>query len=203
MATNFNNPLYSLKTAILEEKELRLKKIISGCVKWDRNSQKLLYQEFYSYGMSICLRYSDSRDEAADIYNQAFLKVFQSIDKFNSTLPFKPWFRQIVINTTINHYHKKQKQIKIEELEKASNHPDSEHIISGIAYEELLGFLYQISPACRTVFNLHVIEGYSHDEIAKLLKISSGTSKSNLFKAKEQLRNLLTNFFTDNSYVSA
>lgn len=187
----------------MEEQELRLKKIIPGCIRWDRNNQKLLYQEFYSYGMSICLRYEDNRDEAADIFNQAFLKVFLSIKKFDSTKPFKPWFRQIVINAAINHYHKKQRQIQTEGLEKAINYQDTEKIIAGITYEEILDFLHKISPAYRTVFNLYVIEGYSHEEIAKLLNISSGTSKSNLFKAKEQLRKLLTNFFIDINYGTA
>lgn len=160
-----------------------------------RGSQKMLYQEFYAYGMSICLRYADNRDEAAEILNDGFMKVFQNIARFDLTRPFKPWLRRIIVNTAINHYHQKNRALKAEELDRAKQNASEERILSGISYEEILGMLRKLPPAYRTVFNLHVIEGYKHEEIAAMLGVSVGTSKSNLFKAKEQLRTILNNFF--------
>jgi RNA polymerase sigma-70 factor (ECF subfamily) len=155
----------------------------------------MLYQEFYGYGMSICLRYANSRDEAVHILNEGFLKVFTSINKFDVNKPFKPWLRKIIINTAIDHYHQKKQQIQTEEIQSAHDESGSENILSGISYQELLEMLQRVSPGYRTVFNLYVIEGYNHEEIANLLNISTGTSKSNLFKARGQLRKILTNFF--------
>lgn len=160
-----------------------------------RESQKLLYQEFYSYGMSICLRYADNREEAAEILNDGFMKIFQHIRKFDLARPFKPWLRKIMVNTAINHYHQKQRELKTDELDSARHHTEQENILSGISYQEIIVMLQKLSPAYRTVFNLYVIEGYKHEEIASMLGVSIGTSKSNLFKAKEQLKKILNDFF--------
>lgn len=162
-----------------------------------RGSQKTLYQEFYAYGMSICLRYADNRDEAAEILNDGFMKVFQNIGRFDLTRPFKPWLRRIIVNTAINHYHQKNRALKAEELDRVNQNASEEKILSGITYDEILEMLRKLPPAYRTVFNLHVIEGYKHEEIAAMLGVSVGTSKSNLFKAKEQLRKILNNFFEE------
>jgi len=99
------------------------------------------------------------------------------------------------VNTAINRYHQKQRQIQTEEIEGLYNKSDTEKTLSGISYQEVVGLLQNLSPAYRTVFNLHVIEGYSHEEIGRILHISTGTSKSNLFKAKEQLKKMLNDFF--------
>lgn len=179
----------------LKDKEDQIKTLLAGCCKMHRESQKQLYQEFYSYGMSVCLRYADSRDEAAEILNDGFMKVFQNIKKFDLARPFKPWFRKIMVNTAINQYHQKQRELHLEEIEKARHRSEQENILSGISYDEIIVMLRKLPPAYRTVFNLYVIEGYKHEEIATMLGVSTGTSKSNLFKAKEHLKRILTTFF--------
>lgn len=179
----------------MEGKNDRMNTILVGCKKLHRESQKMLYQEFYSYGMSICLRYADNRDEAAEILNDGFMKIFTNIKLFDLTKPFKPWLRKIMINTSINHYRKKQKDIQSEEIERAERESENENIISGISYQEIITMLQKLPPAYRTVFNLYVLEGYRHEEIAKMLGITVGTSKSNLFKAKESLKKILNDFF--------
>ena len=123
------------------------------------------------------------------------MKIFGNLKNFDFSKPFKPWFRKILINTAINHYHKKQREIRVEEMQKAKNELDSEKILSGISYQEVISLLQKLPPAYRTVFNLYVIEGYTHEEIATMLNISTGTSKSNLFKAKERLKLILNDFF--------
>lgn len=169
-----------------------LDKILKGCRKRQRKSQKELYEMFYAYGMSIALRYADSREQSVEILNDAFMKVFENIKKFDTNRPFKPWFRRILINTAITHFHKNKRRIELTDYEITENSiSQDETIISGISYREIVEIIQHLSPAYRTVFNLHVIEGFTHEEIAKTLKISVGTSKSNLAKAKKNLQVLL------------
>lgn len=184
-----------IKCGSLEDHEDNIRPLLEGCLRAQRVSQKELYQLFYNYGMSITLRYASNRDEASEILNDAFMKIFTNLRKFDLSKPFKPWLRKIVVNTAINHYHKKQREIRVEEMQKARNEWDSEKILSGISYQEVIGLLQKLPPSYRTVFNLYVIEGYSHDEIARMLNIATGTSKSNLFKAKEQLKLILSDYF--------
>ena len=151
---------------------------------------------FYAYGMSITLRYADSRGKAAEILNDAFMKVFTNIDQYNSSRPFKPWLRQIIVNTAINHYHKHQKDQQLIDIATAEGEVSTEEeILSGISYEEIIDMVQQLSPAYRTVFNLYVIEGFKHREIADMLDISVGTSKSNLHKAKKNLQSIVEKNF--------
>lgn len=152
---------------------------------------------FYAYGMSITLRYADSREQAAEMLNDAFMKVFTNIESYDPGRPFKPWLRRIVINTAINHFHKNKKQRLTESLEpiKRTLGQDQE-IISGITYEEIIELVQQLTPGYRAVFNLYVIEGFKHREIADKLNISVGTSKSNLAKAKKNLQVLLEKNFS-------
>jgi RNA polymerase sigma factor (sigma-70 family) len=189
-----------IKRSSLEASNDRIVKILTGCRKEHRESQKLLYEEFYSYGMSICLRYADNRDEAAVILNDGFMKIFTNIKQFDLSKPLKPWLRKIMVNTAINQYHQKQRSVELAEIEEANRKSETENIISGISYQEIIGMLHKLPPAYRTVFNLYVIEGYKHEEIAKMLGITVGTSKSNLFKAKEYLRKILNDFF-ETDYV--
>ncbi len=147
---------------------------------------------FYAYGMSITLRYAGSREQGTAILNDAFMKVFDNIRKYDTDRPFKPWLRRIIINTAIDHYHKNQRKPNFSEFELTENQMvEEETILSGITYQEIVDMLRELSPAYRAVFNLFVIEGYSHEEISKKLGISVGTSKSNLAKAKRKLRMIL------------
>lgn len=169
------------------------KAIIEGCYKKQRESQKRLYKLHYAYGMSITMRYAKSRDEAAQIFNDAFMKVFTNIKSYDINRPFKPWLRRIIINTAINHFHKTNKDgVRLQNLNmKNESLKVDETITSGISYTEIIEMVQQLTPAYRTVFNLYVIEGYKHREIAEKLGISEGTSKSNLSKAKQNLQSML------------
>jgi len=146
--------------------------------------------------MSICLRYSDDRDEAVELLNEAFMKIFINLKKFDLSKPFTPWLRKILINTCINNFRKKKIEFTAN-LEDIQNHNTSEDVLSGISYQEILEMVRKLSPAYRAVFNLYVIEGYKHEEIASMLKISVGTSKSNLAKAKNNMRIILREYFQE------
>ncbi len=172
-----------------------LTEVLLGCLKENRQSQKLLYEKFYGYGMSVCVRYAKNEDDAIEILNDGFLKVFNGLKKFDLNRPFKPWFRKIVINEAINHFKKHEKRMKNEQIKEAESSHSIDDILSKIAYEEVVTMIQTLSAAYRTVFNLYVIDGYKHEEIAEMLGISEGTSKSNLSKAREKLQKLVKEKF--------
>jgi len=170
----------------------QLQHIIQGCQKKDRKMQHELYKLFYSYGMSICIRYVQNENDAIAILNEAFLKVFNNINKYNFDFDFKPWLRKIIVNTAIDEMKKKKRLMINAELEEAKSISERENIISKIGYKELMALVHTLSDAYRTVFNMYVIDGYKHEEIATQLEISVGTSKSNLSKARAILRKKLS-----------
>ncbi|MDW3195756.1 MAG: RNA polymerase sigma factor [Cytophagales bacterium] len=169
--------------------------ILKGCLKNKRSSQKELYQHFYAYGMSIGLRYSGSEDEAVMILNDGFMKVFKYLKNFDLDKPFKPWFRRIIVNTAIDHYNVAAKQPLMDDVEEVNEPDRAADVISGISYQEIVGLMAQLPPSYRAVFNLYVIEGFSHEEIADKLGVSIGTTKSNLFKAKRKMKEMLEELF--------
>jgi RNA polymerase sigma factor (sigma-70 family) len=166
--------------------------LLQASVKGDRKSQEKLYRTFYSYAMAICLRYTKSKDEAMEICNDGFLKVFLKGDQFDTKYPFKAWLKRIMVNTAIDFNRKNQKHSNHEDIETAYNVSSNyENAVDKLAYEQLLELVAKLNPAYRDVFNLFAIDGYSHDEISELLKIPVGTSKSKLSRARESLRQML------------
>ncbi|MCB0661295.1 MAG: RNA polymerase sigma factor [Saprospiraceae bacterium] len=166
--------------------------ILTGCRKRNRISQNALYRLYYSYAMSICIRYVEQEADAIAVVNQGFLKVFNNIKKFDEQKPFKPWFRRILVNAAINHIRMQEKfKQETNTLEDAGHVPSDEEIISKIGYQELMAMVQSLSTVYRTVFNMYVIDGYKHHEIAGILGITESTSKSNLTRARAKLRELV------------
>lgn len=165
--------------------------LLEGCRQNNRESQRLLYQHYYSYAMSICLRYCRSSDGAKEILNDGFLKVFKKIDQYNPDTSFKAWLRRIMINTAIDYYRREAKHNYHEDIENTSLESNQPEVIGQLSYEELIHMIQRLPPAYRAVFNLHVVDGYSHEEIGLILNISEGTSKSNLMKARISLKKML------------
>lgn len=176
--------------------------LLEGCKNNDRESQRLLYQHYYAYAMSICLRYCRSLDEAKEIVNDGFMKVYQKLDQHETESSFKGWLRKIMINSAIDHYRKESKHYNhVEASADTVIEPMVGSALDDISYAELIGMIQKLSPAYRAVFNMHVIDGYTHDEIAKILNISEGTSKSNLMKARENLKRMLENVNRKGAYA--
>lgn len=146
---------------------------------------------FYSFAMRMCIRYAKDKEEAVELVNDGFMRVFINIHRYEESRPFKSWLSTVMINTSIDHYRKQIKRIEMEELNAKHEMEDKESILSQIHYEDLIKLVQQLSVAYRTVFNLFAIDGYSHEEISSMLSISVGASKSNLFKAREQLKKML------------
>lgn len=162
--------------------------LVKGCLEQNRSSQKALYRHYFGYSMSIVLRYAANREEAVEIVNDGFMKVFTRIGTYDPKRSFKNWLGRIMVNTAIDHYRAAHKHIHHDGLESASETAFPVDIIDKLAYEELLALVQELPLSYRTVFNLYVIDGYKHDEIAEMLSISTGTSKSNLYKARETLK---------------
>ena len=178
--------------------EQELEEHIRGCALNKRESQKKIYSSFYGYAMSICHRYTSHEEDATEILNDGFLKVFIEIYRFKPAYTdtinsFKGWIRKIMIYTAIDHFRKNVKHRMTTELNETYMHlPDGdEDALSKISHEEIINAIKFLTPGYRTVLNLFIIEGFSHDEIAKELGISVGTSKSNLAKARKQLQKIL------------
>lgn len=177
--------------------------ILHGCANNDARCQKLFYDRYLGYAFKIAYRYVRSYDKAADATNDSFIKIFTHFEKFeirdkeNAEIMLLGWMRRIIINTSINHL-KHEAFITEFKPEGDSVWDKADETQTGegqMLYKELIGLIRRLSPAYRAVFNLHVIDGYTHQEIAEILGISVGTSKSNLAKAKAALQK---NFITDN-----
>ena len=169
----------------------KLFSLLKKCKKQDRKAQNALFQLGYSYAMSIALRYASDEDTAKNLTHEAFLKIFTQLDKYDEALSFKGWMRRIVINTAIDYFRRERKHlyaVDVHEIEEAS---EAEDAIAALSAAEIRNYISQLPPVYRTVFNLYVIEGYKHTEIATMLEISVGTSKSNLAKARKKLQHLI------------
>jgi RNA polymerase sigma factor (sigma-70 family) len=167
--------------------------LLQECLNGNRKSQERLYREFYGYAMGICMRYSSNREDAVEILNDSFLKVFTRAHQYRAEVQFKLWLRRILINAALDYHRIHQKHRFHEDIGRAEQLPTVEaNALEQITHSELLDLIRQLSPAYRLVFNLYVIDGFTHEEIAGQLQISVGTSKSNLARAREQLRILLT-----------
>jgi RNA polymerase sigma factor (sigma-70 family) len=172
--------------------EEELHQLIKGCMKQDRKSQKVLYKAFYGFSMAICLRYAGDRDEAATVVNQGFFKVFTRIDTYDISRPFKAWLGRIMTNVSIDYYRANLKMAYAEDLEQAEHLQDtSVPADHNLNYADLLTMVQRLPQGYRTVFNLYAIDGYTHEQIADMLNINVGTSKSNLFKARQKLRQMI------------
>lgn len=169
-----------------------LQDIIASCLKKERGGQRALYKRFYSLGMSVTFRFTTNRQEAEEMLNDGFYKIFTKLDQYDSNQPFEPWFKRIMVNTAIDYYRSQQNfKNTFTGIKEGVDVEVKEEALSYLAYEDLLKAIQYLSPARRTVFNLFVIDGLKHQEIAEKLNISIGSSKSNLGRAKEDLRTIL------------
>ena len=161
---------------------------IQACVAKESWALKHLYETFYSQMYPVCLRYANCDTDALDILHDGFIKVFKNIDKYQVNTSLGAWIKRIMVNTSIDYYRKESRRRTSDIDTVLSISTDDPDIISKISSEELLECLQTLTPAYRSVFNLYVVEGYSHKEIADLLDITESTSRSNLVKARTKLK---------------
>ena len=170
--------------------------IVKACIKGNRKAQKQLYQLFADKMFGVCMRYADDVDEAKDILQDGFIKVFMNLEQFNHKGSFEGWVRRIMVNTALEKFRDKSYLFAVN-MEQGYESKDSEydHILSELAVQDLLKLIQELSPQYRMVFNLYAIEGYSHKEICEMLNIKEGTSKSNLSRAREILKKKVKKYY--------
>lgn len=178
---------------------VHLQKLIEGCKKRDPECQKLLFKAFYGRMLGLCLRYSNQRDDAQDVVQEGFIRLFDKIDLYKETGSFEGWIKKIFVNMALDNLRRNKMQlISIDcegyRKELRAHEKLDQSLLDRISQEKLLEAIQNLSPVYRTVLNLHVYEGYTHDEIASELGISAGTSKSNLSKAKVNLKKMLQKY---------
>jgi RNA polymerase sigma factor (sigma-70 family) len=167
--------------------------IVQGCLANDRKAQKMLYQHFYSFTMTIALRYSRDEMDAADILSHAFVKIFKSIGTYNQTKgSLHAWIKRIVINEGLNHIKSRERFSDNVELETVPEPAINNSVLEQMGADEILDLIQKLPPATHAVFVLYAIEGYSHKEIAAQLNISEGTSRWHLSEARKTLQDQLS-----------
>lgn len=168
-----------------------LAETIRGCRNGDRYAQNRLYRAFFAWASAICLRYTGNAEEARECTQDGFFKIFTKIDKYTGELPFEAWLKRVMINTCIDRYRAKMKELPTVELSEACDETVLAEILINADAEDLLHLVRQLPPAYKATFNLFALEGYEYHEIADMLGVTIGSVKSNLFKARVRLKEML------------
>src|ERR1700712_5497072 len=171
------------------ENKYTIEDLVKRCKANERKAQEMLYKQFASKMLGVCLRYATDRMEAEDMLQNGFIKVFQKIEAYRGEGSFEGWIRRIMVHSAIEYYRKYHKMVQLVDIEDAAGKTSVDALAtSKLATEELMGLIQQLAPGYRIVFNLYAIEGYSHREIAEIIGISEGASKSQLSRARSVLK---------------
>ena len=184
-----------------EDKQMQ--QLIQGCLNGDRRSQQAVYKLLYGKMKAVCLRYTKDSDQAMDVLQEGFIKVFQNMEKYTGVGSFEGWVRRIMVNLSIDRFRKQKNDFLLlnsnmspEDFEdEIEDEADENAVDYDFKPSQIIEAMQQLSPAYRTVFNLYVFENYTHQDIADSLGISVGTSKSNYAKAKRNMKKILLKNF--------
>lgn len=187
------------------KESISLEEIVDGCKKGKEKFQRILFENYYGIFMSICLRYTKNTDEAKDLIHEGFIKIYGSIKNYNGEGSFEGWMKRIIVNNAIDYCRKRSSSKEMTvfdpvQFENQSEEIEDDNFVLDIDKDKILEAVQNLSESYRAVFNLYVMEECSHKEIANRLGISVGSSKSNLAKAKRNLRKALQNLI-DKRYV--
>ena len=172
-----------------------LSDIIKGCLEGYSKAQELLYEQFAGKMFAVCLRYCGDYEEAKDVLQDGFIRVYSNLQQFHKKGSFEGWIRRIMINTALEKYRDKYYLNRVDNQEERIEIKVEDDVFEDLSAQDLMRMIQELSPKYRMVFNLYAIEGYSHKEISALLKISVGTSKSNLSRARAILQEKLKNYY--------
>ena len=170
-----------------------IEELLSRCRAGERQAQELLYKQLASKMLGVCMRYANSRMEAEDMLQNGFIKVFKSINDYRGDGAFEGWVRRIMVHASIEYYRKHHRIVQAMDLADAGIEPTVDAAaITNMDVKDLMNIIQQLSPGYRMVFNLYAIEGYSHKEVASMMGITEGASKSQLSRARTILKELVT-----------
>lgn len=164
------------------------KELVEGCLQGRRESQQQFYRKYASKMFGVCLGYAKDRDEAKDILQEGFIKVFTSLSKFKMEGSLEGWVRRIVVNTAVDYYRKALKERDFINIDQAHGLPAEVSVLQKMEAKEILKLIDKLPEGAKIIFNLYVVEGYSHNEIGEMLGINPGTSKSQFARARTLLQ---------------
>ncbi|MDH3708629.1 MAG: RNA polymerase sigma factor [Cyclobacteriaceae bacterium] len=165
--------------------------LIAGCTKGERGMQRALYERYAGAMLVVCMRYCKNKDDAEDILQEAFIKVFKSIQSFKGDSTLGYWVKRVVINTALNYQRGKLYLFPMVDINEIDPKQTQDLTLSNYQMEELLKMIQSLPIGCQVIFNMYAIEGYKHREIAKMLDISEGTSKSQYARARLLLQQMM------------
>ena len=172
-----------------------LDQILKGCLKNNREAQKSLFDLFAPKMMAVSMRYTKNKEEAEDVLQESFIKVFKKIDSFKGDGSLEGWIRTIVVNTALRHLENKKREVEQVAIEPYTAIPGINDIISSLDYQILIKLVNDLPQGYKMVFTLYAIEGFKHSEIAEKLSISVGTSKSQLARARDLLKKSVEKYY--------
>ncbi len=176
----------------MSKEEEHILRIIEGCIKDDRKAQEQLYRSYYRAMMTLCLRYTKNESDAMEALNSGFYKVYKNISRYDSQkASLYTWIRTIIINSCLDMVKSNQQTAGTGEMEQAANIHVPPDAIAALSAAAILQLARALPPTTQAVFNLYVIEGYTHKEIAGLMMISEGTSKWHLSEARKKLQTMI------------
>jgi RNA polymerase sigma factor (sigma-70 family) len=162
--------------------------LVKGCKAGQRNAHEMLYKHFAAKMLGVCMRYATNKMEAEDMLQDGFLKVFQKINDYRNEGSFEGWIRRIMVNSAIEYYRRNHKMMHVVDIDDAAHPSVNAAAASSLEAQDLLALINSLAPGYRMVFNLYAIDGYSHKEIAEIVGISEGASKSQLSRARAILK---------------
>ncbi|GAB3934128.1 RNA polymerase sigma factor [Mucilaginibacter myungsuensis] len=173
----------------LQPKHITVEELIKRCKTGDRKAQELLYKQFASKMLAVCMRYAVDRMEAEDMLQNGFIKVFKKMDDYRGDGSFEGWIRRIMVHSSIEYYRKHHKMMQVVDIEESGYEGSVNPLAaSNLDAKDLMNLIQKLSPGYRMVFNLYALEGYSHKEIAEIAGITEGASKSQLSRARGILK---------------
>ncbi|MCC8424208.1 RNA polymerase sigma factor [Mucilaginibacter sp. UR6-11] len=169
-----------------------INELITRCKAGERKAQEMLYKQFASGMLGVCMRYATDKMEAEDMLQNGFIKIFKKLDDYRGEGSFEGWVRRIMVHSAIEYYRKHHKMIQVMDVNEMGNEPSvNPAAMANMGVKDLMGIIQQLSPGYKMVFNLYAIEGYSHKEIAEMVGITEGASKSQLSRARAILKGLV------------
>ncbi|MEO8584061.1 MAG: sigma-70 family RNA polymerase sigma factor [Flavitalea sp.] len=172
--------------------------LIRECIGGNRQMQEELYNRFSGKMYAVCLRYSNNAEDAQDLLQDGFIKVYRNLHRFRAEGSFEGWVRRVFVNSSIEHFRKKSIELtRVSEKEEGTIGDNDISALDTLAEKDIINLVRELSPGYRTVFNLYVIEGFAHREIAEQLGITEGTSKSQLARARSILQKKVSQYLSD------
>lgn len=172
--------------------------VVEACRAGNSQAQHILFKKYFGYAKSICLRYTYSPEEAEEVLNEGFLKVFNNLDKYDPEQPFKAWLRTILVNSAISYFRRNKKHYAARSTFEDIPEPGlAEEAVSHITAGEIMELIQTLKPIYKTVFLLYAVDGYSHKEIAGMLDINEATVRSQYARGRMRLQELIATHYPD------